>query len=119
MYTVHVVRLCFLICVQILLQKLTVAELKHVLKHFRYRVGGNKSVLRSRVTKLLQLEGSSKVGPVIQQIPQRIGTLNKATNVVRPSQHSACQCTVKFKETTFYTIIDTLVKPTLLGRSCV
>ena len=117
----HIIRLYF-ICVQLLLQQLTVAELKNVLKRFGHRVGGNKSVLRSRVTRLLQLEGSSKVGSVIQQFPaisQKIDTLNRITRTVRSSDNrkSACQCTVKFKETTFYTKIDTLVKPTLLGRS--
>lgn len=113
----------YFICTQSILQKLTVAELKHVLKRFGHRVGGNKSVLRSRVMKLLQLEGSSKVGPVILQIPtvsQRIGSLPRTVKTVQANdnQQNACQCTVKFKETTFYTKIATLVEPTPLGRSC-
>ena len=102
------------------------AELKHVLRQFGRRVGGIKSELQSRATRLLQLEGSSKVGPVILQIStvsQRIGSLPRTTNTVQSSdntdkQQNTCQCTVKFKETTFYTKIDTLVEPTPLGRSC-
>ena len=113
----------YFICVQLILHKLTVAELKHVLKRFDHRVGGNKSVLQSRVTRLLQLEGCSKVGPVILQIPtvvRRIGSLPKTTNTVQSSdnQQNACQCNVKFKETIFYTKVDTLVEPSPLGRPC-
>ena len=105
-----------------MLQILQVAELKHVLKQFGYPVGGRKSVLQSRAMVILRLKGSSKVGAVIRQLPRisrKLDALKKvmATNVVQSTDPAApCVCNVKFKETTFYMNIDTLVKPTLLGK---
>ena len=101
-----------------MLQKLTVAELKHVLKQFGYRVGGKKSVLQSRVNGLLRLQGSSQVGAVIQQIPgvsHRIGSIcNTDVNGSSHTRPHCNSCHVKFKEATFFTSISRLVEPTLL-----
>ena len=102
-----------------MLQILQVAELKYVLKHFGYPVGGRKSVLQSRVMEMLQLKGSSRVGAVIRQLPRISRKLDEvvATNAVQSRDPAApCLCNVKFKETTFYMNIDSLVKPTLLGK---
>ena len=97
------------------------AELKYVLKHFGYRVGGKKSVLQSRAIGMLRLKGSSKVGAVIQQIPRvayQLVALNNSVQSKHPlTEANSCQCTVKFKEPTFYTNVDTLVKSTRLGIS--
>ena len=106
-----------------MLQALTVAELKHVLKHFGCPLGGKKSVLQSRALGTLRLKGSSKMGAAIQQIPrisQKLDTLKRFKGVGPAGSDPAltehpntCQ-RVKFKESIFYATTDTLVNPTLL-----
>ena len=119
-------------CLQVMLQSLTVAELKHVLKHFGCPLGGKKSVLQSRALGTLRLKGSSKMGAAIQQIPrisQKLDTLKRFKGVglagsvqprdPAPTEHpNTCQ-NVNFKESIFYTSIDTLVNPTLLLGECI
>lgn len=112
-------------CVQLLLQAMTVAQLKHVLKQFGCPLGGKKSVLQSRALGTLRLRGSNKMGAVIQQIPGmswKLTTLKKQSNRVGPAGYrnpvpapcpNPCR-NVKFKEATFYTNIYTLVNPTPL-----
>ena len=99
---------------------MTVAELKYVLKQFEYPLGGKKSVLQSRVMVVLQLMGPNKVAPIIKQIPRMEKKLDILINLTNckstvPPKPKSHLCPVKFKETVFYTIIDTLVEPTPLG----
>ena len=109
-----------------MLQAMTVAELKHVLRQFGCPLGGKKSVLQSRALGTLRLRGSNKMEAAIQQIPrisQKLDTLRRL-KIVGPANRdpapavypNPCQH-VKFKEATFYTNIDTLVNSTpLVGQ---